>query len=102
MDGNINSIVVIPDGFKIRSKADAKRFLEELIGVGSGFAVKDPADPEMHMCFHRFDKGQPAGVAHEYNDKHPLAPDLMYDGQKAIDLTYRARKALNERFFKND
>ena len=93
------TLVVQPDNFCIRSKQDAERFLTELFAKGGEAVVKDVSHRGMHLIINRRIKDQTL-VAYERDGKNIFEPDLMREGQDAVDLVYNCRKSINQRYFR--
>ena len=98
MNGEMIAAVIRPDGFCIRSKKDAKRFLDELFCQGSTATIKDVSQKGMHLIIDRR-IGEKTLVAYERDGKSIFEADLMRDGDDAVDIIWKCRKSINQRYF---
>ena len=98
MDGEMIAAVMHPEGFRIRSKKDAKRFLDDLFCQGSTATIKDVSHKGMHLIIDRR-ISEKTLVAYERDGKSILEPDLMRDGTDAVDIVWKCRKSINQRYF---
>ena len=96
---HISSIVVFPSGFKIRSKADAERFIKEMVAQGSDVCFLDVNDPSFYYVVTRAKNGGQTSVAHISKTHLWYEPTLMLKGREAIDMVYAGRKSFNKKFF---
>ncbi len=87
-----------PPGFKIRSIADAQRFCNELMGVGS-FDTQDLNDP---MHYYRVCKERDGrmSIGHARYGKDPiLAEPVLMRLDNVPQRIFKARKSINARLF---
>ena len=93
----INIFVEAPADFKIRSKQDAERFLSELVKEGAKLEIQDVEDPECVDIINRsMVPHEPAYIAHEQKNWRRM---VMYRGEQAVELAYRAKESINAHFF---
>ena len=95
-------IIVFPHDFRIRSKADAKKFLTEIVPKDSCYTFPDLNNSKMHFVLFRGKDSGMAHIAHERNGKSEFEPDLMRSGKTAIQMVYENRKSVNAKFFKEE
>lgn len=84
-------------GFKIRTKSDAREFLEKCIS-GDGYIVIKINPTEAYYIYSSKDGF--SHITHRYGDlSNIFNPELRIVDEKNIDTIWKLRKYINEKYF---